>query len=412
MLPDEYQLITVPESRLAEFRAVDEFGFAEHVDEETLKQLTFSIPFDRTRAVQRDGELTAVHGSFPFELTLPGGTARCAGLTWVAVRPDHRRRGLLTAMIADHLARSAERGEAVSALFAAEPAIYGRFGYGSAADTLRLTLPRGAKLRDVPGSAELTVRFETADREQHEQAIIDLQAAAWSARPGWVNRSTEGLRRSLLVDPPAWRDGAEPLRLVTVRRGTELVGYALVARKEKWDEADNPAYTAKVRSHGALDPAAAHRLWTFLLDLDLVSTVSASFAPDDMLPQLLVDQRKVKPLLIDNVWVRVVDLPAALAARDYARDVDVVLAVRDRLLPANDGTWRLTVTGGDATVTRTDDAPQLTLDVRELGALLLGGRSLAAQVRAGLVQAQDPEPVAALDAALRWHTAPHTPWGF
>jgi predicted acetyltransferase len=412
MLPDEYQLITVPEARVAEFREVDEFGFAEHMDEDVLRHLTFSIPFDRTRGVERDGALAAVHGSFPFRMSLPGGAVPCAGLTWVAVRPDHRRRGLLTAMIRDHLTRSAERGEAVSALFAAEPAIYGRFGYGSAADALRLTLPRGARLRDVPGSAALTVRFETVDREKHQELLIDLQAAVWSDRPGWVDRATEGLRRAMLADPPAWRAGAEPLRAVTVRRDDTLVGYALIARKEKWDEADNPVYTAAVRSHGALDPAAAHRLWSFLLDLDLVTTVTAAFAVDDVLPHLLVDRRAVKPLLVDNVWVRVIDLAAALTGRRYAADLDVVLGIRDELLPANNGSWRLRVADGTATVARSDDAPQLVLDVRELGALLLGGRSLAALVRAGLVEATDPTVVAAADAAFGWHAAPYTPWGF
>lgn len=413
MLPDEYQLITVPEARLAEFREVDEFGFAEHLDEDILKHLTFSIPFDRTRAVERDGALAAVHGSFPFRMTVPGGSLPCAGLTWVAVRPDHRRRGLLTAMIRDHLTRSVERGESISALFAAEPAIYGRFGYGSASDALRVTLPRGAKLRDVAGAGELDVRFETVDRERHQDLLLELQAAVWSDRPGWVNRSTEGLRRNLLVDPPAWREGAEPLRVATVRRGEDLVGYALVARKEKWDEADNPVYTANVRSHGALDPAAAHRLWSFLLDLDLVATVTAAFAPDDVLPHLLVDRRKVKPLLVDNVWVRVIDLPAALTGRRYAAPVELVLGVRDGLLPDNDGAWRVSVgADGHATVTRTEDAPQVVLDIRELGSLLLGGRSVAALVRAGLVEATDPTVVPAADAAFGWHTAPYTPWGF
>lgn len=413
MLPDGYQLVSIDEDRLTEFREVDEFGFAEHLDEETLKHLTFSIPFDRTRAVERDGELVAVHGSFPFTMTLPGGTGPCAGLTWVAVRPDHRRRGLLSAMIRDHLSRSLDRGEAISALFAAEPAIYGRFGYGSAADVLRLTIPRGAKLRDVPGSAELTVHLRTADREQHEQLLIDLQAEAWSDRPGWVNRSTPGLRERLLTDPPAWREGAEPLRVVTVHRGDAVVGYALLARKEKWDEADNPVYTATVRSHGALDPAAAHRLWSFLLDLDLVTSVSAAFAPDDVLPTLLIDSRKAKPVIVDNVWVRVADVPAALTGRRFSTPADLVLGIRDGLLPDNEGTWRLTVAAdGSATVTRTDAAPQLTMEIRELGALLLGGRSVSALARAGLIEVAEPSVVAAADTAFRWHSAPHTPWGF
>lgn len=424
--PDGYRLLSVDESRLPEYQRMAEAVFGEHDDEETLALLPFAVPLDRTRAVESvaDGELAAVHGSYPFRMTLPGGSAPCAGLTWVGTRPDHRRRGLLTAMVRDHVDRSLARGEVLSALFAAEPAIYQRYGYGSAAWSVQLAVPRGARLHDVPGSADLTVRFEPVNPARHQDLTVDLQRRAHRHRPGWVDRPNEALRSRLLVDPPAWRQGGEPIKLVTVRdpgAGGEVRAFAVVSRQKKWDDGGNPDYTVQVTRHAALDPAAAHRLWTFLLDLGLSSTVRVTdLAPDDPLLHLLVDLRRARPTSIDNLWLRILDVPAALAARRYAAPVDVVLGVRDALLPANQGAWRLTAAqpsdddrgGRPAEVTATDREPDLVLDVRELGAVLLGGPRLSALAAAGRVQVSAPARLQQITAALGWTTAPLCPWSF
>ncbi|HEY0189448.1 MAG TPA: GNAT family N-acetyltransferase [Cellulomonas sp.] len=423
--PMGYQQITVPEDRLAELIAVEEMAFAEVIDAETQAAAPFAVPWDRARGMQTEaGELVAVHGSYPFTLPVPGGAVACAGLTYVGVRPDHRRRGLLSAMIASHLERSLARGEVVSALFAAEPGIYGRFGYGSAADNLRLTVPRGARLRDVPGSAGLTVRFEPLTSE-HADLVAAVQAEAGRGRPGWVLRPTELMRRSAVADPPAWRGGGEPARLVTVLDAAGAPrAYAVLHRSDTWVDG-NPACVARVAKSAAVDAAAAHRLWSFLLDLDLTASVSTGLLPvDDALAALLVDARRAVPKTTDNLWVRLLDVPAALAGRRYAAPVDLRIDVRDAALPANAGTWRLVTGPADADgtcparverVAGVDDdraAADLVLDVRELGAAYLGGRSLRALAEAGLVEARTPAALHAATTAFGWPLAPVCPWIF
>ena len=163
----------------------------------------------------------------------------------------------------------------------------------------------------------------------------------------------------------------------------------------------------------ALDAASTHRLWSFLLDLDLTATVEGPMLPvDDSLLLLLENPRAVVPKVNDNLWVRILDLPVALAGRRYAAPVDVVLDVTDTRLTANAGRWRLTTgTRQDdgaypAEVTRTDDPADLRLDVRELGAAYLGGRSLAALARAGLVAEVTPGALQPAAAAFLWSVAP------
>jgi predicted acetyltransferase len=412
--PNGYRTIEVPEARKDDFLEVARLAYAFSADPEVDAAVGLTLDWSRTVALERDGTLAAVHASYPFTLEVPGSTVPCSGLSWVGVQPDHRRRGLLTSMISTHFARSLARHEAVSALGTAEPAIYGRFGYGSAADNLSLTLARGAALRDVAGSADLDLRLESADPAVHSDLIRTVHGAAGAGRPGWIGRTTGQLRAQHLADPKARRNGAEQLRIVTVRDADAVRGYALFRRTGSWD-AGSPTGTVRVAEVAALDAAATHRLWSFLLDLDLMSTVeSPMLAVDDALLSLLVDARAAAPRVSDNLWIRLLDLPGALAARQYAAPVDVVLEVTDDLLPANAGRWRVRTdpAGHPAEVRATSDPADLTLDVRDLGAAYLGGRSLAALARAGLVLEHRPGALLTASTAFGWHVAPLCDWTF
>lgn len=410
-LPPGYRLVDLPSSRHLDVVRLDTWAFPTGTSEETLAAMPSPLTWSRVRGVETDdGELAAMHASYPFAtFPVPGARVPVAGLTWVGVHPGHRRRGLLRAMIADHLARSLGRGEPVSALFAAEPGIYGRFGYGRAADDLRLTVPRGAALRDVPGAGDVRVRVERFDRTRHADAVLALHATV--DRPGWATRESPELRAVFGQDPEAFRDGAEPLRVALAERDGRLVGSALFRRKDDW-RPEGPRGTVRVREVVTTDPAAARAVWGVLLDLDLMGTVEAWVPVDDPLVHLLVDVRAALPRVADNLWVRLLDVPAALAARRYAAPVDVVLGVHDTLLPANAGRWRLTGDATGAAVAATDDDADLELDVRELGAAYLGGTSLASLAGAGLVTERTSGALAPAAAAFGWHVPPGCGWVF
>lgn len=410
--PSGYRLVDLPHDRRTEVLVLDGWAFPTSLSDEQLLGLDSPLSWDRTRGVETDdGELVAVHASYPFStFPVPGARTPVAGLTWVGVHPGHRRRGLLRAMIDDHLARSLARGESVSALFAAEPGIYGRFGYGLAAQDLRLRIPRGAALRDVPGWRDVRVRIERLDRDRHDDVVHRLHSAV--DRPGWATRDTAELRRTRLSDPEAFRGGAESLRLALAERDGEPVGYAMFRRKDAW-EVPGPRGTVSVREVVAPDAVVARALWGVLVDLDLMATAEAwLLAPDDPVTHLLVDLRAAEPRIVDNVWVRLLDVRAALATRRYAAPVDVVLEVTDAVLPANAGRWRLRGGPDGAEVTPTDDAADLALDVRELGAAYLGGTGLAGLATAGLVAEHRPGALAAAATAFGWPLAPVCSWVF
>lgn len=428
--PDGYRLVTLgPDDRDA-YLGVDVLAFGQPELEDP------PVPVDWARAAGvrttpadgGPGELAAVHASYPFVLPVPGATLPAAGLTWLSVHPLHRRRRLASAMVAHHLERTAARGEPLSVLTASEASIYGRFGYGSATPVVTVTVPRGAALRPVPGSEQLTTRLQRADAARHGALLHAVHAAAGAAgpgRPGWATRTTPALQEAFLWNPPSERHGAEPLLLLTVSdpgaadpgdgagdgAGAGGVrGYALFARTPT--TAGGDLDRVRVREVAAVDPAAARALWAVLLDLDLTTVVEARLPADDALLHQLVDARSARPTVRDQVWVRLVDLPAALAGRRYPVPVDVVLEVADALLPANAGRWHLVGGPEGAQATRTSAEAHLALDVRDLGAAYLGGVGLAALAGAGLVRELVPGTLAAASTAFGWPLAPACSWTF
>lgn len=377
------------------------------------------LEWDRTFGVRDGDELIGVNTTFSLRLTVPDGadgagtrSVPMAGLSWVAVSPGYRRRGVLSAMMRHHLHRLHEQElESISGLHASEPAIYGRFGYGLATTGHRLTLGRGVDLRDVPGSPDLRVRFVAADVEQHADLVSELYSVACARRPGMVDRSL-ALTAAELRQTPRELEREEPLRLVVVERDGSPTGYALVRRQMVWKDGE-PDGTTHVAELAAVDLASEHRLWRTVTDFDLSSRTKASrVGAHDPLMAWLVDHRAAQPTLTDELWLRIVDVDRALSERTYAVDVDVVLAVTDELCPWNARRWRLSGGPAAATCTPTTDPADVALDVRELGSVFAGGVTVAELARAQLATEHRPGTVARLSTAFRSAVQPTTTYCF
>lgn len=409
-----YRLTDVDPSRVGEVLRVASWAFADELRDEDLPHWETMTPASRMIGVEVDdptrgtvGSLAGVAESFSFGMRVPGGAeVPVAGLTGVGVHTGHRRRGLLSAMMAAHLEDARRRGEVASALYAAETPIYQRFGYGLAAWQATVRIPRGAALRAVPGSEDLLVTIEPVDPDRHGPVLAAVQSRL--TRPGTMTLGDPEAVAARFADPSV-RHHSEPLRMLTVASADgEPRAYAMLRRRSSWGDDGIPDGTVTTQELAALDPAAAHRLWSVLLDIDLMGTVVADpLALDDTILHLLEDPRAARPRILDNLWLRLVDLPGALEARTYAADVDTVLEVDDPLLPDNAGRWRVTVADGAAHVAPAPDAESdLTLGIAELGAAYLGGATLAALASAGRVGARDPRALAAASAAFAGAVAP------
>ena len=349
----------------------------------------------RFYAAYDGAEPVVTGGSFGFQMTVPGRRLPVAGVTWVGVLPSHRRRGLLTALMQRMLTDLHEAGEAVAALWASQGAIYQRFGYGPASWHASLTVPSRAAFTVPVQATGLRLVTPTADCLQ---AAYDAAAAT---RGGWFDRD-EAWWAFRLHDPASRRSGASALRCVVADGVGGVAGYALYRTKPSWG-GSGPSGEVQVRELVAADPAVRAQLWRYLLDIDLMSTVSAPMGPvDEPLLHLLAEPRSASPVLSDNLWVRLVDVPAALAGRCYASEVDVVLEVTDDTCPWNAGRFRLTGGPAGATCTATTDQPELRVRAADLGAAYLGGTSLLARAGAGHVVELRAGALAEASLAFGW----------
>jgi predicted acetyltransferase len=383
MTVDALPIRAIEPAEFDAFSAATERAFSGHGEEDEREIDRRIFEYDRTLAAYDGDAIVATAGAFSLEMTVPGGPAPVAGVTVVGVLPTHRRRGLLTALMTRQLGDLHEQGrEPVAALWASEPAIYGRFGYGLASQHLSVTVRRGWN-RFLPSAPAETGRL-VLDEPAKVRADLDrVFDAVRRTRPGHFARSS-GFWDMRLFDPERRRNGAGPLRCVVHEGPDGVDGYALYAAKQHWDDG-GPEGTISVREVTAADPAAHAALWRFLCDIDLMASVAGWTATDDPLLHLLADPRRATPVVKDNLWVRIVDLGRALTARGYTAPVDVVLDVADTGCPWNAGRWRLAADATGATCDRTSEPADLAITGTELGAAYLGGTTLATLAAAGRV---------------------------
>ena len=415
-----YPIRPVAEDELADFLTVDQH--ASHgtpMSGRAHANFLARLEFGRTLAAFDGDTIVGGAGAFSFHMRVPGAMAAVAGVSLVAVLPSHRRQGLLSALMRRQLADVSERGEAVAVLFGSESGIYGRYGYGRASwhAAYRLRRGEGTLASGVPADPGLRLRIAEPLSVRAELAqVYDL---ALAERPGLYAR-TEPWWDRLLTDLHSDGESSRQIRCVLAEGDSGPRGYAVFTSAERWDEdAGLPEGVLEVSEAIATDPAATAALWGNLLSRDLISEFHARMRPvDDPLLYLLADPRRVRSLVSDGLWVRLVDVSSALAQRHYACPVDVVIEVADQLCPQNTGRWRLaaeagaTPAGFRATCERTTAPADLLLPVWALGAAYLGGTGLGAMAKAGMVTEATPGSLAALSTAMSWEPAPWCPMTF
>lgn len=376
------------------------FGSAGPLAAERWQNVTSVLPEGRTLAALEGDVIVGGAGAFGFDLTIPGGPVPAAGVTVVGVLPTHRRRGVMRELMRAQLDAVHERGEPLAVLWASEGGIYGRFGYGLASLTGDVDIQRAhaayARPLEWSGEARLVPLDEALGPLQ---AVYDRVAAE---TPGMFSRSREWWRARLLVDPEWRRFGGGEKACTVLEVDGRPEAYALYRVNFGFEDGVSAGVTHVIEAVGA-SPAATAAVWRFLLDVDWMDRVKASLLPlDHPLLLLVEDVPRLGFRVGDGVWVRLVDVGAALAARSYAAEGDLVLAVGDGFCPWNDA--RFTLDGSKTT------APaDLRLDVDALGSAFLGGFTVGQLARAGRVEELTAGAVERADALFRTERAPWTP---
>jgi predicted acetyltransferase len=422
-MTDAYPIRPVSEAEWPGFYAVDAEAFNSKWPEEQARELEkVTFEFDRSLAAFDGSNIVGSACVFTFQMTVPGTLAPVAGVSAVGVLPSYRRRGILTSLMRRQLADLSEGGEAVAALFASEPGIYGRFGYGVSSMHSRFSVRRGEGRMVIPAALGAAaeqgslgpVRLRSVAAEPATTELAKVYEQAVTQRPGMLVRDDRWWQNAL-ADPEWYRGSNGPQRCIVAEDSSGPRGYAVYSVGPDWDTDGLPSSALTVRELMALDPQASAALWADLLSRDLVGEVTARLRPtDDPLLYLLADMRRARTKISDGLWVRIIDIATALAQRHYPREVDVVIEVTDYLLPANAGRWHLQAGPGGtgASCERTSAPVDVALPVASLGAAYLGGTRLGTLARAGLVTELRPGTLAALSTAMSWDPAPWSPMIF
>ncbi|WP_040164815.1 GNAT family N-acetyltransferase [Microbacterium gorillae] len=351
----------------------------------------------RRRTIVRDplaeapGEVVGTFATWASELTVPGELVvdACA-VSSVTVAPTHRRRGILRSLMSGALREAVAAGFPVAMLTVTESTIYPRFGFGAAAEAASWTIDT----RRVRWTGPTTSgRLDFISRERLGEVAPILHERVRRRTPG----EAQGPSGHWLHLPRTEADAEKATELRVVQHRDDagevqgLVAYTVAGA------ADETQHKVTVEFLATATDDAYAALWRFLLELDLVATVTAhELAADESLRWMLGDQRAATVTVLDHQYVRILDVVAALEARTYPAAGELVLSVADPLgFATGEYTLRVDASGiGRVEVGYTaPDAPRLTLGVTELGSLYLGGVRARTLAAAGRLEATDLDAV-------------------
>ena len=351
--------------------------------------------------------------SFETTVAVPGGsTVSAAALTHVTVTATHRRQGLLSAMITSDLEACAARGDAVGVLVAAEYPIYGRYGYGPAAEAVELVVDtRGLTLVDPAGrplgpTHRSEGSVDLVDRDTFLAAAPKVYESFQSNQPGAIGRPDWWWDVTLgVVDI----DGKKPPTFLALGRDVDgnPNGFVAYDVTDHW-EGQRPRNTLEIHDLVGRDAAATNRLWRHCLEVDWVATVTAhDHGVADPLRWMLGDARAIRERdRADLLWLRIIDVPAALSGRRYLAPGQLVIEVDDPM-GLSGGRFALEAGPDRATCTPTGEPADLALSVSTLSSAYLGGYTLADLARGGRVHELRSGTLATADSMFR---SAVTPW--
>lgn len=350
--------------------------------------------------------------SIGLEVTVPGGGfVPLAGVSAVTVAPTHRRKGLLSRMMSGEVNAAKERGEILAGLYAAEYPIYGRYGFGPATTCAKwhLDARAAAFTRDLPGEVEI-VDLDTTTRE-----AARLYDRVRALTPGAVSRTRAMWERKLDLVPREGESASKKVLHALCRdESGDVVGYVRYKfGDERWTH-ERPDNVVEALDLFAVNVEYEARLWKYLADHDWVSEVYAGEVrrEDELWRELLVDRRVAwAENQVDGQWIRVLDAPAALAARRYEVPGRIVLRVVDKDGYA-DGTFALDGGPEGATCGPTAESADVTLPATVLASIYLGGFPAGRLAALGMLDEHRHGAAARLSAMFQTPVAPWCPSGY
>ncbi len=363
-------------------------GFGEHLHEDRYAFIRRSDETGFPIGAVENGQFLGGSIVFPLEMTIPGkARLPTAVVSGVSVQPTHRRRGILNMMMDVHLKEAHERGEILSCLGASESVIYGRFGYGIATQSEDWTIERPHTA--FAFSPEIKGRIRFVEKEEARKTFPDVVHRAYVERPGYV-RLNDPHWDEFLEDPERYRGSATAFFHAVYEDEGRVDGYVNYRIQDD---------TLRINDLISVTRSAHAALWQFCFGVDLIhKTQTWRRAPDDPLLWMLANPRRLQRSVRDEMWLRLIDVGAALNARRYAVDDSLIIEVQDTFCPWNTGRYQLSGSPEGAECKPTTKKADIVLPAADLAAVYLGGVALRTLAYANRVEERTKGAVNRLDA--------------
>jgi predicted acetyltransferase len=381
-------------------------SFGEDVVEDSITRDMRVFEPDRMQAIYDGTRVVGGGAVFSYQLTVPGGACiPVGGVTAVGILPTHRRQGGLRQLMLHQLNDARRRGEAAGLLWASEGSIYQRFGYGLASLSTHIEIDR--ERATFRGATEWAGTIRLVDAKEATAKFPPVHDAVGRVTPGFWQRNAAWWESQILADPEQWRRGSSRKFFLLNERDGEPVGYAMYRIKSEWGDLGHKS-TLNVIEWAAVDAAATQDLWRYLFGVDLIAKIAHGPGPvDHPLLLMVAEPRRLAMRVGDGLWLRLVDVRGALAARSYNGDGDLVIDVVDDVMPDVAGRWRLAIREGRANVSPSQERADLRVDITDLGAVYLGGFTFAWLAAAGRGTELTSGAIARAD---RLFTTDRKPW--
>jgi predicted acetyltransferase len=383
-MPITYRPITMDE--YDKFDLVVARGFSAHPSPNPVIN-DFSIrAFEPGQSVAAfDAEkIVGTSASLTLDISVPGkGSLPLGGIEKVTVSATHRRRGILTGMMRRQLDAYHERDIPLSALWPSESVIYGRFGYGISVSHEH----REIDLRHTAfaHSPALRGQMHFVSKDDAQKVFTPIHETACREYPAMISRNDVGWEAAI-TDPDGMLVSAPAQFFAYYEVDGHPTGYVMYRIRHN-SVAGHDSNKVEVKELVANNDEATAALWRFCFDIDLASTLSAGHgaSTDDGLSWMLSDPRRLKRSMYDGLWLRLIDVPTALAARTYSEEGSLAIHVEDSFCDWNTGVWRIDGGPDGATCTATSDTPDISMSAADLAAIYMGGTKPSEIARSGRV---------------------------
>jgi predicted acetyltransferase len=377
-------------------------AFGNPIPPSDLHRFGKNLELERTFCCFDGDVMVGTSGNFSLTMTVPGGQVACAGVTMVSVRASHTRRGLMRRMMRSLIDDARARNEPLAALWASEENIYQRFGFGLGANEGHMNVERNRfAFVDDPGPVG---RVRLIDLEDAEKVLPSIYDRLLPEVPGMLARNENWWKWHRLLDTERHRGGGSPLSCAVLDIDGDDRGYVLYRVHPEWTSGGTSNMWLKVEELVGIDPVATREMWRFVFGIDLVERVRAWWLPTDLPLTLMTSEpRRLQFSASESLWLRLVDVAAALNARTLRGETEVVIGVADDFCDWNNGRYRVSGAGAEPT-----DAPaDIRLGVGALAAVYLGEFTFN-----GLARALRAEELTqgALDRADSLFWTPRAPW--